>query len=179
MLDVQQTILVLIDIQEKLSRVMHQRETLIKNVQTLVRGIRVLEIPILWAEQNPNGLGPTVPEIAELLSDFQPLQKRCFSCCHQEEFVQALKHTQRQQILISGIETHICVYQTAMDLCHLGYDVQVVVDAVSSRTPENTQIGLERLRQTGVTLTSTEMALFELLKVAEGPKFKEILKIVK
>jgi nicotinamidase-related amidase len=91
----------------------------------------------------------------------------------------ALKATRRKQVLLAGIESHVCVYQTCRDLLDLGYEVQVVADAISSRAPENRQIGLERMKEAGATVTSTEMALFELLRVAEGPKFKEITKIVK
>jgi nicotinamidase-related amidase len=93
--------------------------------------------------------------------------------------METLKGIQRKQVLLAGIESHICVYQSCLDLLNLGYEVQVVADAVSSRTAENRQIGLERMKEAGATLTSTEMALFELLRVAEGPKFKEITRIVK
>ncbi len=179
MLSVKDTALLLIDIQEKLIRVMHEKEQLIDNLQKLIQGIKVLDIPILWMEQNPKGLGPTISEVARLLSDTHPLEKKYFSCCGQAEFVQQLKNLQCKHILTAGIETHVCVYQTAMDLFHLGYEVQIVTDAVSSRTPDNKLIGLERLKQGGMVLTSTEMVLFELLRVAEGPEFKAILNIVK
>lgn len=179
MLSLKNTAVILVDVQEKLSRVMYQREELLQNLQKLIKGSRVLGVPILWVEQNPEGLGPTVSEIADLLTDRQPIRKLSFSCCGSHQFVQALKKLKCKQILITGIETHVCVHQTAMDLLSLGYEVQIVADAVSSRTPENRQIGLEKMRNAGSTLTSTEMALFELLRVAEGPKFKEILKIVK
>ena len=102
-----------------------------------------------------------------------------FSSCRNDRFVQALKALNRKQVLIAGIEAHVCVYQTAAELVDLGYEVQVVVDAVSSRNMENKEIGLQRMRDSGVSLTSVETALFELLKVAEGEQFKEILKIVK
>lgn len=173
------TALVLVDIQEKLFQVMHEKETLLKNLQKLVKGAKALNIPIVWAEQNPKGLGPTVAELRELLSELQPIEKRCFSCCGQQQFILQLKKTQCTQVLVAGIEAHVCVFQTAMDLCALGYGVQVVQDGVSSRMPENRQIGLERLKNSGVVLTSVEMALFELLKVAVGDEFKQILTIVK
>ena len=179
MLNRKNTALVLIDIQEKLFQVMHEKEALRTNLQKLVQGAKALDIPIIWAEQNPKGLGPTIPVLRDLLPDLHPIEKRSFSCCGQAEFVKQLKKIHCEQILVAGIEAHVCVFQTVMDLCGLGYEVQVVQDGVSSRTPENMQIGLERIQEAGVVLTSVEMALFELLKAAEGDEFKQILKIVK
>lgn len=179
MLSLKDTVVVIIDVQEKLLHAMHKKEELLENFQKLVKGAQVLGVPMLWTEQYPEGLGPTVPEIAEHLKDIQPITKRSFSCCANHQFVQSVENLRRKQIVIAGIETHVCVYQTTMDLLRLGYEVQVVADAVSSRTIENKQIGLQRMSNAGVILTSTEMILFELLRVAEGPKFKEILKIVK
>jgi nicotinamidase-related amidase len=179
MLNRENTALVLIDIQEKLFQVIHAKEALLTNLQKLVKGARVLNVPILWAEQNPKGLGPTIPELRELLTELQPIEKRSFSCCGQQQFVKQLKKAQCKQVLAAGIEAHVCVFQTVMDLCGLGYEVQVVKDGVSSRCAENMQVGLDRIKGSGVVLTSVEMALFELLKVAEGDEFKQILKIVK
>ena len=179
MLKIENTTLLIVDIQGNLAHSMHGKELLFKNVQKLIKGIQILGIPILWVEQNPRGLGLTIPEIADLLSDIQPISKMSFSSCRNDRFVQALNALNRKQVLIAGIETHVCVYQTAAELVDIGYDVQVVTDAVSSRNMENKEIGLQRMRDSGVSLTSVETALFELLKVAEGEQFKEILKIVK
>jgi nicotinamidase-related amidase len=180
MLTLNNTALVVIDVQGKLAQLMAQKEALFENLQKLIKGVQVLELPIIWNEQLPEKLGPTTPEIAELLvQSTRPIAKSSFSCCGNPPFMEALKATGRKQVLLTGIETHICVYQTCRDLLDLGYEVQVVTDAVSSRTPENRQIGLERMKEAGATATSTEMALFELLRVAEGPKFKQITKIVK
>ncbi|PID58049.1 hydrolase [candidate division KSB3 bacterium] len=179
MLERKNTVLVLIDIQERLFQAMHGKEALLINLQKLVRGIRVLNSPLLWTEQNPRGLGQTLPELCELLSGVEAIEKRCFSCCGQHQFVKQLKQVQCGQVLLAGIEAHVCVFQTAADLCSLGYEVQVVKDCVSSRTAENMQAGLERMKDSGVVVTSVEMALFEMVKVAEGDEFKEILKIVK
>ena len=179
MITTDNTILMLVDIQGKLAHSMHARESLFDNLQRLVKGARVLELPIVWAEQNPKGLGPTIPEVAELLPDLEPIPKFSFSCCDNEEIQKGLESVNRESVVIAGIETHICVYQTVRDLRNANYEVQVVVDAVSSRTPENKQIGLEKCRDAGAIITSVETVLFELLKVAEGPKFKEILNIVK
>lgn len=179
MLESENTVLLIVDIQGKLAHLMAGKEFLFKNVQKLIRGIRTLDVPILWVEQNPQGLGPTIPEIATMLPDIQPISKMTFSCCRNDRFVQALNVLGRKQLLISGIETHICVYQTAADLVGMGYEVHAVTDAVSSRTLENKQIGLQKMRDAGVGLTSVETGLFELLKVAGGEKFRAIIKIVK
>jgi nicotinamidase-related amidase len=179
MLKTENVALLIVDIQGNLAQAMHGKELLFKNVQKLIKGTQVLGIPILWTEQNPQGLGLTIPEIADILSNIKPISKMSFSCCQNNRFVQALKALNRKQVLIAGIEAHVCVYQTAVDLVDLGYEVQVVTDAVSSRNMENKEIGLQKMRDSGVSLTSVETALFELLKVAEGEQFREILKIVK
>jgi len=179
MLKMENVALLIVDIQGSLAHSMHGKELLFKNVQKLIKGTQVLGIPILWTEQNPQGLGPTIPEIADILSNIKPISKMSFSCCQNNRFIQALKALNRKQVLIAGIEAHVCVYQTAVDLVDLGYEVQVVTDAVSSRIMENKEIGLQKMRDSGVSLTSVETALFELLRVAEGEQFREILKIVK
>ena len=179
MLKMENVALLIVDIQGSLAHLMLGKELLFKNVQKLIKGIQVLGIPILWVEQNPQGLGPTIPEIADSLPNIQPISKMSFSSCRNDRFVQALKDLNRKQILIAGIEAHVCVYQTAADLVELGYEVQVVADAVSSRNMENKEIGLQKMKDSGASLTSVETALFELLKVAEGEQFKAILKIVK
>lgn len=179
MLILENTVLIVVDVQDKLARVMHKKEMLFDSLQKLIKGVQILGIPIILTEQNPEGLGPTIPEVVRLLPDIQPIPKLSFSCCGDERFLQELEALNRKQVLIAGIEAHVCVYQTAMDLLRLGHEVQVVADAVSSRTAENKEIGLERVKSEGASLTSTETALFELLKVAEGEKFKKLLKIVK
>jgi len=171
--------LVLIDVQEKLARVMHERDALVDNLVRLVRGLNALHVPIVWVEQNPKGLGPTVPELAELLAGKEPITKRSFSCCGADGFMNTLGSLARTQILVAGIEAHVCVYQTAAGLTDAGYHVEVVADCVSSRTLANKHIALETMNAIGVRPTSMEMALFELLGAAEGDAFKEVLKIVK
>jgi len=179
MLTTEDTALVLIDVQGILVRIMHNKEALLDNLKKMVKGALILGLPILLTEQNPAGLGPTLREIAELLPGKKPVSKFDFSCCGCEQFMKELKAVNRQNILIVGVEAHVCVYQTAADLVNLNYDVQVVADAVDSRTLENKQIGLEKSKAAGAGITSTEIALFELLKIAKGDKFKEIIKIVK
>ncbi len=178
MLGIDNALLVVVDVQVKLVRAIYQRESLVENAVKLIRGMQVLDVPILYTEQNPDGLGPTVSPLAELLEG-EAIVKTSFSCCGEKCFSEAVNATKRKQILLVGIETHVCIYQTAVDLIGAGYTVQVVSDAVSSRTPENKQIGLEKMKDAGAGLTSVEMVLFELLKEADGPRFKEILGIVK
>lgn len=179
MLEIENVVLLIVDIQGKLAHLMDKKELLFKNVQNLIKGSRTLGIPILWVEQNPQGLGATIPEIADMLSDIQPISKMSFSSCRNDRFLKTLSDLDRKQVLISGIETHICVYQTAADLVDMGYEVQAVADAVSSRSLENKEIGLQRMKDSGVSLTSVETALFELLKVAEGEQFRQIIRIIK
>ncbi|MFT5088093.1 MAG: nicotinamidase-related amidase [Candidatus Latescibacterota bacterium] len=179
MLKTNNTALVLIDIQGKLASLMHDKETLYANLQKLIKGAQALELPILWLEQYPKGLGPTIAEIAELLEGQEPLAKTCFSAYGLDEFRQALRQTQRRQIVLAGIETHICVYQTARDLLDDDFYVEIVADAVSSRTPQNNAIGLEKMLHCGAQITSVEMCLFELLQRAGGAQFKEIAALVK
>ena len=173
------TALILVDVQAKLAPAMHGKEILLENLKRLIRGVRILGVPILWTEQNPAGLGPTLPEIADLLPDQKPVSKFSFSCCGSEKFRNELNALERKNMLIAGIEAHVCVYQTAADLIRLHYKAQVVADAVASRSPENKLIGLEKSKSVGACLTSTETVLFELLKDAKSEKFKEISKIVK
>ena len=179
MLDTAQTALVLIDVQGKLAGLMHEKEALFRNLRILVQGCRALDVPVFWLEQYPEGLGPTVPEIAELLEGEEALAKLCFSACGQDEFAGRLRASGRRQILLAGIETHICVYQTACDLLREGYRVEVVEDAVSSRTAANRAIGLRKMEQLGARSSSVEMALFELLRRADDPRFKAVARLVK
>jgi len=178
MLDRDRAALVLIDLQTRLVRAIHEPESVVASCQKLVRGMLALGVPILWTEQNPDGLGPTVPAVADLLPG-EPITKRAFSCCGDPGFADALDGLGRQQLVLAGIESHVCVWQTAADLLARGCEVQVCADAVSSRTPANRDLGLQKARDAGAALTSVETALFELLRVAEGSAFKQILQIVK
>ncbi|MFC2069066.1 hydrolase [Chloroflexota bacterium] len=179
MIDIANAVLIVIDIQEKLSRVIYQREKLISDLQKLIKGIQVLEVPIIATEQYPQGLGPTIQEIASLLTNIPPLPKISFSCYVDEKFLKEFELLNRKQVIVCGIESHVCVYQTVSDLVNAGYETHVVTDATSSRTPENRQIGFDMMKQIGAHLTNTETILFELLRVAKGEKFKIISQIVK
>jgi len=179
MLSDQDTILVIVDVQGRLAQVMHEKELLVDALQKLIKGTQVLHIPVVWLEQNPEKMGPTIPELRELLVGRAPIGKMSFSCCGEPAFVAQLEALGRKQVLLAGIEAHVCVYQTAAELVARGFEVEVVADAVSSRTLSNKQIGLDKARARGACMTSVEMAIFELLKTAEHPAFRDMLKIVK
>jgi nicotinamidase-related amidase len=173
-LNIDNTFLLIIDVQEKLWRVMYEKEKLLDNLQRLIRGALVLGIPIIMTEQYSQGLGPTVPEVISLLPDIKPIAKLSFSCCGDKNIVKKLESLNRKQVLITGIESHVCVYQTAIDLLNSGYEVQAVTECISSRTPENRKLGLKRMNQAGAVLTGVEMVLFELLKIAGGEKLRRL-----
>jgi isochorismate hydrolase len=179
MLKLDNTALVMIDIQGKLWNIMSEKEALLENARKLVMGLKTLRIPIILTEQNPKGLGPTVPELMQAMPEVQPIPKFSFSCCQDQGFLHALSNLNRKQILVCGIESHICVYQTTLALLEAGYEVQVVADAVSSRALRNRDIALSRMQSEGAKLTVVEMALYELLATSESPQFKEILKVIK
>lgn len=179
MLEIQRCCLTVVDVQGKLAHLMYGREALFKNIQILVQAAKILEIPILWCQQCPDALGPTIPEIEQLLADIEPINKAAFSCCGAGQFNAGLNKLGRNQVLLCGIETHVCIYQTAIDLLRQNFNVIVIADAVSSRAVENKQIALNRLAAEGAKIYSTEMVLFELLKTAEHPQFRQIAKIIK
>ena len=173
------TIVVVIDIQGKLATLMYERAKLYSSLYVIIRGCKILGLPFIWMEQIPDKIGKTVDEVATLLKDETPIKKHTFSCCKNSEFLSRLKKLNRKKILIVGIETHICVYQTSIDLLNMGYDVEVVTDAVSSRTKENKEVGIEKIKSAGGKITSSEMALFELLEDAKNDKFRKIVPFLK
>lgn len=179
MLEKDRSLLIVTDIQGKLASLMAGKETLFKNIGIMINGIKALGIPILWVEQYPEGLGPTVPEVASHLKGNKSLPKKTFSSLKNPVISARFKELQRDQVILVGIETHVCIYQTSMDLLSLGVEVHVVEDAVSSRSAFNKHIGLGKIARAGGHITSVETALFELLELAEGEAFKKILKLVK
>ena len=179
MLDIRNSLLIIVDVQGKLAQLMHDKDTLFKNIEILVKAAKILDIPILWCQQCPDSLGPTIPEIARLLADYEPINKSSFSCCGEENFNIRLNESSREQIILCGIETHVCIYQTAFDLLRKSFHVDVVADAVSSRTLDNKQIALAKMTAGGINISCTEMVLFELLKTAEHSRFKEIARLIK
>jgi nicotinamidase-related amidase len=179
MLDANNCCLLVIDVQEKLYGVMHQKEVLADHLEKLIRAMRILEVPVMVTEQYPQGIGQTIVRLSALLEGFPVLSKIHFSCCGDPIFLKKFQELNRRQVLIVGIECHVCVHQTAVDLLDRGYRVQIVADGVSSRTAQNRDIGLQKMRDEGAMITSTETVVFELLKAAGSDKFREISKIIK
>jgi nicotinamidase-related amidase len=179
MLRKDKTGLVVIDVQGKLATIVHDSEAFIANLVKLVKAAKLLGMPILWLEQNPEKLGATVPELREVLDMVEPIAKYSFSACGEPVFVEAIKKAKMNTWLITGIEAHICVYQTALGLLDLGYDVELVSDCVSSRTIENKNMALAKLARKGAEVTSLEMCLFELIGDCRADEFRAALSLIK
>ena len=177
----EQCVLIVVDMQEKLLPPIWEKERLVRNVQLLIRLARILKIPSIITTQYAKGLGNTVPEIASLLPDVKQIDKQMFSCFGSDDFCSMLNRVpgQRTTFLLCGMETHICVMQTALGALREGYLVHVASDAASSRTELNWRIGLDRMRAAGAILSSTEMMIYELLRSSGAPAFKELLPYLK
>jgi len=173
----EQCALVVIDIQQKLLPPIFQKEQLVRNSQLLIRAAGILKIPTLLSTQYAKGLGSTVPEIASLLAGTEAVDKTLFSCFGSEVFCSLLKRLpgRRNTLLLCGMESHICVAQTALAALREEYLVHVPSDAVSSRTEWNWKIGLERMRAAGAVISSTEMMIYELMRASSSAAFKELL----
>jgi nicotinamidase-related amidase len=180
-LEAERCALIVVDIQEKLLPPIFENTRLLKNSQLLIRLAGILKIPALVTTQYAKGLGNTTPEIASLLPDAQPIDKQMFSCFGSDQFCSLLKRLpgNRNTVLLCGMESHICVMQTALGALREGYIVHVASDAVSSRTEWNWKIGLDRMRAAGAVISSTEMILYELLRSSGSPAFKELLPYLK
>ena len=168
-----------IDIQEKLFPHMEQPELLLRNTSILIGGLNLLKVPLLVTEQYPGGLGNTVAEISRLIPEFMPVEKIAFSCCDEITLVNQLDGLSRKNVIICGIEAHVCVLQTVIDLVEKGYRPVVVADCISSRKPGDRLIALERMRYEGATISSYESILFELARIAGNETFKAISKLLK
>ncbi|MDH5926039.1 hydrolase [Vibrio lentus] len=179
MLNRSNTGLVVVDVQGKLARLVDESDTLISNCGKLIKGAQVLGLPIVSLEQNPEKLGATVDELNDLLSDAKPIPKFTFNACDKPKFVEAVQDKGVDSWLVCGIESHICVYQTAMGLLDLGYKVQVVGDCISSRTALNKKLAISRLQDAGIQITGLEMSLYELVKDCRAPEFKSILSLIR
>jgi nicotinamidase-related amidase len=179
MLNPLDAVLVLIDFQGRLAEIVHRSEWVIPNVLRLVKGCQALDVPILSSLQVPEKLGPMLPELASALSGADPIVKHAFSALRVPEFMRDLVQTERKQVLLTGIEAHVCVLQTGLDLLDAGYAVTVLSDGVFSRTQENHNLALQRLHDLGATISSVEMALFELIRTAKHPAFRTISRLVK
>lgn len=178
-LNKENTIAVVIDVQERLFPVMSEKELLLENNQKLINGLNVQEVPVLVTQQYTKGLGETLPELSEIMKDFSPIEKTVFSCYDEPDFISAIEDENRKNVVLAGIESHVCVLQTAIDLKDAGYNPIVVFDCVSSRKQSDKTLALERFRYEGIMVTGMESLLFELTRGAKDPGFKEISKIVK
>ena len=173
------SMLVIIDFQQKLLAAFEDPDKLAKACADMVKFAKILDLPILWTEQYPKGLGPTVDEIAGELADIQPVEKLTFSCFGESRFVESLSHYSAKQLIVCGIETHICVEQTVLDAIACGYDVHVVADACGSRKKNDHEAGLRKMELGGAVLTCMEMALYEMLGRSDTKEFREVLQLVK
>lgn len=175
----QDAALLVVDVQEKLLPSIFEEERVRGNTLALVRAAQVLGVPVLVTEQYPKGLGKTATDVAEALAGVAVIEKLTFSTFGEPAFVEALKALGRRTLIVVGIEAHVCITQSVLDALSAGYQVHVLADAVSSRTEANWRLGLARMQQAGAVVSSTEMALFELLHVAGTPEFKEVLRLIK
>lgn len=171
--------LLIIDIQERILPVIKNHQLVVENTLKLIKGFNVLSLPIYYTEQYPKGLGPTVVSITQELGDLKPFDKMSFSCSGAGNLFQEFNSKNLSQIVVCGIESHVCVQQTVLDLIENNLQVNLAADAVSSRKEIDYKMALDRMRNHGAEVTSTESILFELLNVCGTPQFKEISKIVK
>jgi nicotinamidase-related amidase len=178
-LNKESSVLVVVDIQEKLAAVMSEREKVVGNTLHLIEAAKLLGIPGILTEQYPRGLGPTLSEIREALPGCEPIEKLTFSCCAELGFMRVLEASGRRKIILCGMEAHVCVLQTCIGALMEGYAVHAVRDAVCSRSKENYRTGVEFMRDAGAVITGTETVLFQLLEKAGTEEFKAIVKRIK
>lgn len=177
--DIHHSVGIVVDIQERLLPHIHDHEATTARCAMLIRGLRVLDVPLLITEQYVKGLGSTVPPIAEALGTYTASEKLTFSCCGDGAFESELLSLARHHVIVMGIEAHVCVQQTVLDLLATGNQVAVVEDCVSSRRENDKRVAIERMRQAGAIITTAESILFELLRKAGTDTFKQISALVK
>ncbi|MBP7509293.1 MAG: hydrolase [Prolixibacteraceae bacterium] len=175
----EESIALFIDFQERLVPAMRKNKELIENTEKLHKGLKELAVPMIFTQQYTRGLGPTVNELVVNPDEFSYVEKTSFSCCDEEKFIQTLEGLNKKNVIICGIESHVCVLQTAIDLKNKGYNPVLVVDCISSRKKESIKVALKRMEQEGVLITNSESILFELTRDAKNPAFKAISSIVK
>ena len=177
----EETIFIIIDVQDALMKSMNQEigKNVIRNTRILLAFAKEMDIPILITEQYPKGLGKTVPEITMELGSILPIEKVSFSCCGVEAFNDQLNQLGKKQVILTGIETHVCVLQTADDLIQKGYEVHVVADAICSRRKLDWEIGLRWMEKRGAMISTTEIIAFQLLKEAGTEEFRRLSKLLK
>lgn len=174
-----QSILLVIDIQDRLAPAVHDSQRTIRNTDILAQAAKRLGVPVFFTEQYPKGLGHTIGELAQHVTATNLLEKIHFSCMGDVNAKALLKDRARAQVVITGMETHVCVLQSALELKEAGFQPFIVQDAVASRTLENKQAGIERMRAAGLDIVTTEMVVFEWLNKAATDEFKELIKLIK
>ncbi|QSX32910.1 hydrolase [Shewanella avicenniae] len=180
MINSNECVMVLVDVQGKLARMMADSERLHQRLATLIKGIQLFDIPLIWLEQLPEKLGSTSEELATILAtQHRPIIKQHFSAWQNDSCRQALADLGRKQVILAGIEAHICVYQSCADFLAQGFDVHLVIDAIDSRDPANKEIAVQMMQARGAMLTQTESLLFELQQIATGERFKKLLTLIK
>ncbi len=179
--DPEQAVLVVVDIQKRLVPAMSEKvwEKVLRNIEILIKGSREFDIPVILLEQYPEGLGRTVDEIRDLLLGLEPIKKVAFNCCAVPEFVESLKSISRRDVILCGMETHICILQSALGLLEMDHRVFVAADTVCSRAKHNWEFGLSLMRDAGVTIGTTEIILFLLSRSADTERFIKISRLVK
>ncbi len=173
------SLLLAVDMQAGLARAVDEAETRIQRLGLLLRAAAVVEVPVILSEQYPKGLGPTDPRLLPLPEGAMVLPKLAFSCWREPGLRAALEQAGRRQIVVAGMETHVCVLQTALDLQEAGFEVHLAADAAGSRREEDRSMALARLRERGVSIVTAEMVVFEWLERAEGPAFKALIPAIK
>lgn len=171
--------LVIVDMQGRLAELMVDTVAVRQETVRMVHGAALFDLPILCVEQLPDKLGATTAAVAEALGDRERIPKQTFSAWRESVFAERLASSGRDQVLLAGMESHVCVYQTGMDLLAAGYQVFPLTDCISSRQPANRQLGVARLQQAGAALTSVEMALFELQGEASGARFRALIDLIR
>ncbi len=171
--------LIVVDIQGTLARIVQNSDLYIQNTRKLIQCCQLLDIPVVWLEQNSKGLGPTVPELAELMGEATVNEKFHFNGLFEEPIKEVIKATGKSQWLVVGIEAHICVYQTVLGLLNEKFEVDVVSDCISSRLQSNVELALTKMRDSGASITSVEMCVFELMKNARMDRFRDVLSVIK
>ncbi len=173
------TIAIIIDIQGALFPHIHEHEKLENNTIKLIKGLKEIGIPLMVTQQYTPGLRPTIDSVSEAIGDYNHIEKMSFSCCDEPRFDEDLAVSSRRNVIITGIETHVCVLQTVIDLINRGYHPVVVEDCVGSRNPNDKKFAIERMQQEGALISTYESILFELLRYSDTKEFKAISKIVK
>lgn len=175
----EETLLVVVDVQEKLMPIIKMSDELSDSMVKMITGAKILNVPILVTQQYTRGLGDTTQPIKEALGDFEPIEKTAFGCCAEPAFMEALEKSGKKTVVLIGIETHICVQQTALALIEKGYNVVLLADCLGSRSNNDKKYGIRRMSESGAVVTTCESLLFELLGDAKADSFRAISKLVK